>query len=76
MAFMLIVCATICLIVPAIANIALGTAVTILTGAEYVSLCTIIYGIYVGGNVSNKYAYRKNLSEPPAGHVDEGSQNE
>jgi hypothetical protein len=55
LALMLFLIASVSLILPVIVNILFGTAIVILTGAEYVSLCTVIYGIYAGSNVYEKH---------------------
>ncbi len=54
LALLLILSSTMVMIVPAIVNAALGTAIMLLTGAEYVSMCTVVYGIYAGSNVFQK----------------------
>ena len=54
MAYTMVLAATILLISPILSNLVFGSSIILITGAEYVSLCTCIYGIYVSGNIYDK----------------------
>lgn len=65
LALLMIVMSNLLMWVPMIVNMIAGTAMSLMTGSEYVSLMIGIYGLYCGLNVAQKQVLAKaGLSDP------------
>lgn len=65
LALLVITMSSLLMWVPMIVNMISGTAISLMTGSEYVSLMIGIYGLYCGLNVAQKQVLAKaGLSDP------------